>query len=83
MGQSLDGPTFSLWSILFVPVHPLDRNISGLKVLRWVGGPIPQQGGWAYLPEVVSTGFISFSLSERADVGWGVFAGVTRKWDII
>jgi hypothetical protein len=27
---------------LFVPVFPLDRSNSGLKFLRWVGGPIPQ-----------------------------------------
>jgi hypothetical protein len=25
-------------------VFPLDRNISGLKTLKWVGGPIPQPG---------------------------------------
>jgi hypothetical protein len=25
----------------FVHVFPVDRNISGLKILRWVGGPIP------------------------------------------
>jgi hypothetical protein len=41
--QSLDGPSFSLSSI-FVPLFPLDRNISGLKTLRWVGGTIPQPG---------------------------------------
>ena len=28
----------------FVPVFPLDRNISGLKFLRCVGGPTPQLG---------------------------------------
>ena len=26
-----------------VPVFPLDRNISGLKICRWMGGPILQQ----------------------------------------
>ena len=26
------------------PVFPLDTNISGLEILRWVGGPIPQLG---------------------------------------
>ena len=30
---------------LFVPVFPLAQNNSGLKILRWVGGPIPQLGG--------------------------------------
>jgi hypothetical protein len=27
-----------------VPVFSLDRNNSGLILLRWVGGPIPQPG---------------------------------------
>ena len=43
----------------FVPVLPLNRNISGLKTLRWVGVPIPPPRGCAYLQEVVSTGSIS------------------------
>jgi hypothetical protein len=30
---------------LFVLAFPLDRSNSGLKFLRWVGGPIPQLGG--------------------------------------
>jgi hypothetical protein len=32
------------WPFLQSPLHviPLDRNISGLKVLRWAGGPIPR-----------------------------------------
>jgi hypothetical protein len=44
------GGTISGWPVLqslfnfFVPVFPLDRNISGLKILRWVGGPIPTEG---------------------------------------
>jgi hypothetical protein len=29
---------------LFVHEFPLDRNNSGLKILRWVGDPIPQPG---------------------------------------
>jgi hypothetical protein len=29
---------------LFVPAFPFDRKNSGLIFLRWVGGPIPQQG---------------------------------------
>ena len=29
---------------LFVPLVPLDRNSSGLKFWRWVGGPTPQSG---------------------------------------
>lgn len=32
------GSSFSLFSI-FVPVLPLDRNISGLKIFRQVGVP--------------------------------------------
>ena len=43
----------------FVPVLPLDRNISGLKTLIWVGSPIPRPGGHAYLLEVAFTGSIS------------------------
>jgi hypothetical protein len=53
------GEAVSVWPILsvsvplfLVPVFPLDRNISGLKMLRCVGGTIPQLG--AYLLEVVS-----------------------------
>jgi hypothetical protein len=42
-GGSPDGPSFSLCSI-FIPVLPLDRNISGLKILKLVGGPIPPPG---------------------------------------
>jgi hypothetical protein len=42
----------------FVPVFPLDRNISGLKFLRWVGGPIPKRWAmpiyWRWPLEVVS-----------------------------
>jgi hypothetical protein len=38
--QFSDGLSFSLCSI-FVPVLPLNRNISVLKTLRWVGGPFP------------------------------------------
>jgi hypothetical protein len=42
----------SLWTAfpsvsvpLFVPVFPLDRSNSELKIWRCVGGPIPQPGG--------------------------------------
>ena len=31
-------------SIFFVPEFPFDRNNTGLKILRWVGGSIPQLG---------------------------------------
>jgi len=44
VGWSLDGLSFSLCSS-FVPAFPLDRANSGLKFLKWVVGPIPQQGG--------------------------------------
>jgi hypothetical protein len=37
-------PFFQSLLHFFVPVFPLDRSISGLKTLRWVGGPIPQLG---------------------------------------
>ena len=43
---------------LFVPVFPLDRSNSGLKFLRWVGGPIPQLGAmpnlWIWSLQVLS-----------------------------
>ena len=29
---------------IFVPAFPLDRNNSGLKILRWVSDPLPQLG---------------------------------------
>ena len=54
-------PCLTLPSVLvpfFVPVHPLDRNISRLKTVRWEGSPIPQPRGCAYLLEVKSTGSI-------------------------
>ena len=28
----------------FVPIFPLDKSNSGLKIWRWMGGPIPQLG---------------------------------------
>jgi hypothetical protein len=68
------GGTVSGWPFLqflfhfFVPVFPLDRNISGLKTLRCVGGPIPQLGAHADLLEVVSTGCISSLLGILATV---------------
>jgi hypothetical protein len=34
----------ALFHFIFVPVFPLDRNISGLKILRCMGGSIPQRG---------------------------------------
>ena len=40
MGRSLDDLLFSL--SIFVNAFPLDRNNSGLKIVRWVGDPIPQ-----------------------------------------
>jgi hypothetical protein len=55
----------------YVPVLPLDKNISVLKknqknkktkkkqTLSWVGGQIPQLGGLAYLLEVVCKDSIS------------------------
>jgi len=40
VGWSLGGLFLSLCSTF--SVFPLDRNNSGLKILRWLGGPIPQ-----------------------------------------
>ena len=40
------------------PPFPLDRNNSGLKCLRWIGGPIPQLGAvpihWIWTLQVLS-----------------------------
>ena len=63
----------SLWSafpsvsaLLFVPIFPLDRNNSGLKILRWVVGPIPQQGDvpnlWIWSLQVLSPLYWVFQL---------------------
>jgi hypothetical protein len=43
VGQSLDDLSFSLYFI-FCPCFPLYRNNSGLKILRWVGCPVPPLG---------------------------------------
>jgi hypothetical protein len=43
VGPYLDGLSFSLCSI-FVPAFLLDRDNSGLKYLRLVGGPISPLG---------------------------------------
>jgi hypothetical protein len=46
----------------FVPVLPLDRNISELKALRWVDGPIPWTRAisfyWRWSPQVLSPPFL-------------------------
>jgi hypothetical protein len=43
---------------IFVPAFPLDRNNSGLKILRWVDGSIPQLGTmpiyWRWSLQVLS-----------------------------
>jgi len=56
------GGAVSRWlssALLFVPAFPLDRNHSALKILRWVGGSIPQP---AALP-IHGYGLFSFYLS--------------------
>jgi hypothetical protein len=58
VGLSMDGHSFSLSSI-FVPIFPLDRNISRIKNFEMGGWLHPSTGGHAYLLEVVSTGSIS------------------------
>lgn len=67
VGQSLDGPFFSLCSI-FLPVFPLDRNISWLKTLRWVGSPIPGLGVlpsyWRWSIQVLSPRQCAFQLKS-------------------
>ena len=50
------------------PVYPSDRNISGLKLLRCVGGPIPQMGSmpiyYRWSLQVVSPLFGVFPLKS-------------------
>jgi hypothetical protein len=59
VGWSLEDLSFNLHRI-FVPAFSLDRNNSGLKILRWVDGPIPRFGTKKiYLLEVISAGSIS------------------------
>ena len=54
--QSPDGLSGS--APFFSPVFPLDRNISRLKILRCVGGSIPQPGAmpnlWIWSLQVLS-----------------------------
>ena len=57
-GAVSGGPLLQSLIHFSVPVFPLDRNNSGLKFLRWVGGPTPQMRAvlmnWVrfYLPSV-------------------------------
>ena len=55
---SLGWPWPFLESLLHFFSCPLDRNNSGLKILRWVGGSIPQPGAmpklWIWSIEVLS-----------------------------
>jgi hypothetical protein len=64
----------------FVPVFPLDRNIAGLKILRWVGGSIPQLGVvpiyWRWSLQVLSHLCLVFQLKSSTMgasrfPGWG------------
>ena len=61
----------------FVPVFPLDRNNTRLKILRQVDGPIPQLGAISIYPEVVSSGSIYLLLGVLANVI------LTRSWEPI
>jgi hypothetical protein len=69
LGGAVSGwPFFQSLFHFFVPVFPLDRNISGLKNLRLVGDPIPH----ACLRDMVSTGFISplLGISAKSHHPW-------------
>jgi hypothetical protein len=59
VGQSLDGVSFSLFSTL-CPCISFREEQSGLKVLRWVWGHIPQSGAVAPMNKY---GFSRFYLS--------------------
>ena len=69
-GQSLDAPSFSFCSI-FVPVLPLDRNISGLKAFRCVCGSISPLGNMPIYLYLVLTGSISPYLLKSSLLGPG------------
>jgi hypothetical protein len=66
LGWSTDGPSFSLRSI-FLSLY-LDRNISGLKTLRWLGDPIPRPGAmpiyWRWSLQVLSPLCCAFQLKS-------------------
>ena len=48
----------SVSALVVIPAFPLESNSSGLKFLRWVGGPIPQLGAmpiyWRWSLQVLS-----------------------------
>ena len=73
VGWSLDGLSFSLCSI-FVPAFPLDRDDSGLKHFRWVGGPIPPLGAlsiyWRRSLQVLSPYCWVFQLMSSTLGSW-------------
>jgi len=58
----------------FVPVLPLDRNISGLKILRWVSVPIPLPGAmpicWRRSLHVLSPPSLSIMAKVIAIGSW-------------
>jgi hypothetical protein len=56
--EAVPGWPFLQSQLHFLSCFSLDRNISGLKILRWVGTPSLDRG-CVYLLEVVSTGSIS------------------------
>jgi hypothetical protein len=85
--QSLDGLSFSLCSIFFVPVFPLDRNIFWVRNCEMSRWPHSFTRGLAYLLEVVSTGCIYLLLCISANVipvgSWELFASLasgTFQW---
>jgi hypothetical protein len=67
LSHSLGGLSFSLCSI-FVPTFPLDRNNSGLKILKMGGWSPASTGDHVYLLEVVSSGSISLLLGISANI---------------
>jgi hypothetical protein len=54
---------------LSVPVFPLDRSISGLKILKCVGSPIPQLGAvpiyWRWSLQVLSSLLLDISAKNH------------------
>ena len=63
---SLWMPFLLVFDPLFVPAFPLERNNSGLKILRWVSGPIPQPGAvpihWKWFLHILSFPYWVFQL---------------------
>jgi hypothetical protein len=75
VGRTLEDPFVSICPI-FSPVFLLDKNISGLKILRLVGGPIPQPGAmpifWRWSLQILSPLCCGFRLKSSLLGPWNL-----------